>query len=181
MRYSHWYWRNVVNPELCSIWINRYKTQLQPGKVNVDGSHETEVASEWRKSNVCFPKEDDVLSFMRKFTLFANREAFGVDVSDFVEVQFTQYLGDENGYYNPHIDSYLNLSRRPYDRKLSAVALLSDPNDFEGGELFIGKEEIKLAKGDVVVFPSFLIHQVKPVTSGERYTLVSWMEGPHWR
>ena len=36
-------------------------------------------------------------------------------------------------------------------------------------------------KGTVLIFPSFYKHQVQPVTSGTRHSLVTWVEGPHWR
>ena len=66
--------------------------------------------------------------------------------------------------------------------------LLND--DFEGGELQLEcgspvQEErhqtVKLAKGDIIFFPSFHWHRVLPVTSGERHSLVGWVCGPNWR
>ena len=73
-------------------------------------------------------------------------------------------------------------------RKLSMVIQLSDPKDYEGGILEIHAnehyppppDELK-RRGTIVVFPSFLRHRVIPVTKGVRYSLVAWIEGPHFR
>lgn len=75
-------------------------------------------------------------------------------------------------------------------RKISSIMLLND--EFEGGEVcfyrlatsavfpyFVKVEEIvlPLEKGDLVVFPSDILHTVKPVTKGERYSIVTWHSG----
>ena len=57
---------------------------------------------------------------------------------------------------------------------------VSGPEAYEGGELEIdtisGTDQIKFAAGDAVVYPSTLLHEVKPVTSGERIVFVTWVE-----
>ena len=71
-------------------------------------------------------------------------------------------------------------------RKLSVSVQLSDPNHYKGGNLefadFIGTPEQKYLrpKGTVIVFPSFIPHQITPVTEGVRHSLVGWYEGLHW-
>ena len=70
-------------------------------------------------------------------------------------------------------------------RKLTMILLLSDPGvDFTGGELQLnlGAQEgaitVDLPKGRIVAFPSWMLHQVKPVLSGVRKSIVVWVEGP---
>ena len=62
---------------------------------------------------------------------------------------------------------------------------LSDPSEYEGGELklYNGHEPItiKREKGLIVFFPSYTLHEVTPVTKGERYTLVGWVHGPAFK
>lgn len=87
---------------------------------------------------------------------------------------FNAYSGSENAY-GFHADSALR--RLPgtsgYLRAdVSATLFLSDPDDYEGGELTIedsfGRHGIKLPAGSLVVYPSSSIHAVLPVTRGER-------------
>ena len=75
-------------------------------------------------------------------------------------------------------------------RKISMIVSLSEPTDYEGGQLefdpinedhdsgrnVLECQEIK-PRGSVVVFPSFVWHRVKPVTKGTRYSLVIWNIG----
>jgi len=66
-------------------------------------------------------------------------------------------------------------------RKLSLVLQLSDPKDYEGGELILHLSEeptvVPKKQGYVTIFPSFVLHEVTPVTSGTRHSLVSWISG----
>jgi PKHD-type hydroxylase len=87
------------------------------------------------------------------------------------------------GAYGTHIDSALmpvpgtNISVRG---DLSATLFLSEPNEYAGGELEIqgieGGQGIKLAAGDMVLYSSGYLHQVKPVTQGSRIASFFWVE-----
>ena len=72
---------------------------------------------------------------------------------------------------------------QPPVRKISMTLLLSDPSTFEGGELeFMSKgKTAKLKQGQAIFFSSWLQHRVKPVTKGERYSLVMWFGGPSFK
>ena len=63
---------------------------------------------------------------------------------------------------------------------LSATLFLSDPDSYDGGELVIedmaGDREIKLAAGDMILYPSTSLHHVAPVTRGERLAAVFWVQ-----
>jgi PKHD-type hydroxylase len=65
------------------------------------------------------------------------------------------------------------------------VVQLSDPSEYEGGELRLHTSQepviIRKEKGMVVCFPSYTLHEVTPVTRGERYTLVGWVHGPAFK
>lgn len=77
-------------------------------------------------------------------------------------------------------------------RKLSMTLSLSDPKDYKGGNLrfdlgphrgdnrYHTCKEIR-PKGSIVIFPSHVMHQVTPVTSGTRYSLVAWSLGPPFK
>ena len=89
------------------------------------------------------------------------------------EIQILKY--HVGGHYKFHIDNALNIPRT-----YSCILFLND--DYEGGDLvfkFPGEDneyKIKTQKNSVVVWPSNFLypHSVKPVTKGERYSVVSW-------
>ncbi|MEQ8434724.1 MAG: Fe2+-dependent dioxygenase [Oceanicaulis sp.] len=62
---------------------------------------------------------------------------------------------------------------------LSFTLFLSDPDGYEGGALALqdssGRTEVKLEAGDAVLYPTGALHQVNPVTSGERLAFVGWV------
>ena len=82
------------------------------------------------------------------------------------------YKGSDKGFYTEHRD---NQSRIQF-RKISCLCMLSNPEDYEGGELHFSelKKEFKLSKGSIIFFDSNLLHGVKPVTKGERYILLTF-------
>ena len=62
---------------------------------------------------------------------------------------------------------------------------LSNPTSLRDLQLVLNRQKDPLTMsiefGDVVVFPSFTLHQITPITKGIRYSLVSWVSGPSWR
>lgn len=98
-------------------------------------------------------------------------------------IQYTEYDYSVKGHYDYHLDVG-NLPPSCY-RKLSLVVQLSHPDEYKGGDLILklGKEEtvIKRKKGLCVVFPSYFLHKVCPVTSGLRRSLVTWISGPPFK
>lgn len=89
-----------------------------------------------------------------------------------------EYREEDMGCFVEHQDVY-------YDetdvRKLSMTIQLSDPNDYEGGQFSIMGENIPLEENQAVIFPSFLPHEVHPVTKGKRNVIIAWALGPHWQ
>ncbi|GGZ13010.1 Fe2+-dependent dioxygenase [Novosphingobium colocasiae] len=92
-------------------------------------------------------------------------------------------LYQDGGHYGTHVDSALmrwpeaNLTLRS---DMSATIFLSDPDEYEGGELLVegqyGAQAVKLAAGDMVLYPSSSLHQVTPVTSGQRICAILWLQ-----
>ena len=120
----------------------------------------------------------------------ANMEAgWRVNLSYTSPPQYTIY--EEGMFYNFHTDSE-DPSQRKEDgtqRKLSLSMQLNDPSKYEGGELRFQNHhtdetfsEPQFAhKGSVIVFPSYLRHEVTKVTKGTRKSLVAWCRGPEWQ
>jgi PKHD-type hydroxylase len=114
--------------------------------------------------------------------------AFGFDINLFHEIQFTEYDSAYTGYYGWHEDlRWIPQAGSNSQRKLSFVLQLSDPSTYTGGDLeFQMNEQSPMpadlrVKGTTIVFPSFIKHRVVPVTSGTRYSLVTWYEGPPFK
>lgn len=102
-----------------------------------------------------------------------NKRLFGYELESAQPLQLAEYnVGDA---YHWHLDLGPGDARL---RKLSATVQLTDPNAYEGGELeFWNTPPADSEQGTLIVFPSYLLHRVTPVTHGTRYALVAWAIG----
>jgi PKHD-type hydroxylase len=147
---------------------------------------DTSVVSSYRRSQVRWlPKDDrfmwlyDELAYM---ALTANEQMWKFDVNGMYEdIQFTEYYGNEKGFYDWHVD----IGESTAMRKISLVVMLSDPNDYEGGRLQFKTSQLERdvphELGTVILFPPYFLHRVSPVIGGLRRTLVLWVSGPPLR
>lgn len=94
---------------------------------------------------------------------------------------FNRYAGGE--HFGMHVDNAVRVKRGGSDRlrsDLSATLFLSDPDSYEGGELTVedtyGAHSVKLAAGDLILYPASSLHHVTPVTSGERVASFFWIQ-----
>lgn len=82
--------------------------------------------------------------------------------------------------YGDHVDDPVMGSGTRYRTDVSFTLFLSDPADYEGGELVVrtswGEQSVKLAAGDAVIYPSGTRHRVAEVTGGERLVAVGWVQ-----
>lgn len=113
----------------------------------------------------------------------ANRDFWEYDLTYLKGIQVTSYEKDD--YYKWHCD-YGAENDSNHTRKLSATLLITDPTEFEGGDLeFIDYHgntvSVPKSKGTMVIFDSRVPHRVTPVTKGKRISLVAWMLGPKLR
>ncbi|MFV0680574.1 Fe2+-dependent dioxygenase [Ottowia sp.] len=95
---------------------------------------------------------------------------------------FNRY-SDSGQHYGAHIDGAVLHSQRPDQwvrTDLSCTVFLAEPDSYDGGELVIqdtlGTQSIKLAAGDAVLYPGNRLHEVTPVTRGERLASFFWIE-----
>ena len=141
--------------------------------------------TEIRDSNISwlYPSDDLEWAYRRLTDVIMdlNSKYFKFDLFGFTEgFQFTHYK-EPYGKYKKHVDRGKNHSIR----KLSMSVQLSDPEDYVGGDfmLYEGEEPTILPKeqGKLILFPSYVLHEVKPVTKGERYSLVTWITGPSFK
>ena len=116
-----------------------------------------------------------------------NQENFDYILKFVENLQFTEYTECQQGFYLKHDDCGDNTRLENFVdiRKLSFSIQLSDPEDYDGGELIIynaNKEFIApKTKGTIIFFESTILHEVKPVKKGSRHALVGWVQGPNLR
>jgi PKHD-type hydroxylase len=113
-----------------------------------------------------------------------NNQFFHFDLTGCYEAaQLGIYKAKDKGHYDWHIDAGLKQS---VPRKLSMTLLLSDPDDFKGGNLELKTKNdtpitVEQKQGRAFFFPSYTLHRVTPVTKGIRRSLVMWIGGPPFK
>jgi len=196
--YPYVFWDGLFNDDEIKKVIEYCETLEKSKGVVVGKNGEMEENSLNRKSTVAWgnPNEENQWIFDRLLWVIdrLNDQFYGFDLNGFEAFQYTTYDGDEEdpGKYDYHMDTIMGLDK-PINmletRKLSLSLILSDPEEYEGGEFFIqmgSPEKDKLLKmeqkkGRVLAFPSFMIHGVEPVTKGTRKSIVVWVEGPKFK
>lgn len=112
---------------------------------------------------------------------FANKTHFNFDLTMIESLQYSIY--NEGDFFEYHLDSGNDSAMGV--RKLSFSILLSDPEEYEGGDLnlMFGKNPTvpKKTKGMIIFFPSHTLHRVTPITRGTRKALVGWVLGPNFK
>ena len=183
------YWEDLFTKEELNTII-RYCDDFCPevglvgdGYVPVETSRKSKVS--WIRRN----EENDWIFARIEFAVTKiNSKFFGFDIYRLTTLQYTLY-DEEGSHFTWHWDifcsndlynGYCNVQR-----KVSAVLQLSDPDEYEGGNLELSPGGSERAaprkKGYMSIFPSFVMHRVTPVTKGTRRTLVAWFTGPDWR
>ena len=174
------YWESAFSVEECKKIIEIGNKQKLTEGVVFSGKNKT-----IRDSKVSWLTPSDELDWVyRRITDIVfdlNNKYFKFDIYGFIEgLQFTHYK-QPGGKYKKHVDRGINA----YIRKLSLSIQLSDPKSYQGGELALYDEDnpivVPKEQGKLILFPSYTIHEVKPVIKGERYSLVAWITGPQFK
>ena len=137
-----------------------------------------------RKSKVMFIKpqaNEWIYDKLSTACIQTNTNRYKFDIIGFqTELQIASYT--DKGFFDWHQDF------GPGDvsnRKLSITVQLSNPDEYEGGELqFMINQNVFTAPKDLgtaIVFPSFDLHRVTPITAGCRMSIVGWIGGPPYR
>jgi PKHD-type hydroxylase len=179
MRTSWQMWSAELSDDIIKEIESRVDNTLEAGVFNEGGSDIRSSRVSW----LDFHK--DILELLYDYADQANRNAFHAHIYKKANIQYTEYHASEQGHYSTHHDIDWNRDDG-LDRKLSITVQLSDPTEYEGGEFYFSEvetpnPELSKKKGTILVFPSYLQHEVKPITKGIRKSLVAWFEGPTWR
>ena len=209
-KHNCWHFQSAIPENICNDIIklaNEKKIEkavtgnkLTDKKIDENSEGYINNLKKVRDSNVTWLEEPWIYNEIIPYIERANANARWNFDWDFLEqCQFTRYKKGQ--FYDWHRDSFDEPNNKPSVplehnkiRKLSVTLNLTDPKEYTGGELefdfqntgpgkkpetYICKEI--LPKGSLVVFPSYIWHRVKPVTSGERNSLVIWNLGYSYR
>jgi len=144
----------------------------------VDGKVTAGTQAAVVKNNQQLSEQAPQMQALRKLVLQAlNRNALFFTAALPLKILppfFNRYSGEAN-YYGYHVDNAMRMmpDGSGYVRAdVSATLFLTDPEDYEGGELMIedtfGRQSVKLKAGSIVVYPSSSVHEVTPVRKGAR-------------
>jgi len=165
-----------------------YQAESLPFMDAVTGTGDSSAQTDYRRSRVKWlNNEGDIRDLLFHYVSEANRAAFNVNVTNYAQIQYTEYLAENKGHYGWHHDIFWqgeSGETQNMDRKLSIVVQLSDHDCYEGGNFSfkeVDSPDLSFkSKGSILVFPSYLTHKVEPVTFGRRLSLVAWFYGPRW-
>jgi len=105
-----------------------------------------------------------------------NQQSLGFELEQTESLQLLSYGPGQ--HYDWHVD--IGTAELAH-RKLSLIVPLSDPADYEGGELelFFSDQPTMASKarGALVLFPSFVLHRVRAISRGRRFSLALWLRG----
>ena len=177
----------ILSPQQCQELIKLGQAEpLSDGGLMTAGHPNTKdyTARKNKVSHIPFDKASKIYSDLLGWMQLVNRNRFGFEGMQMQEAgQYSEY--SKGDFYNWHMDIGINAIPVPPVRKISLSLLLNDPKEFEGGELEIFSRAgdtndnfvFKLKQGQALFFASFHVHRVKPITSGNRKSLVMWFGG----
>jgi SM-20-related protein len=184
---------NFLDPQLCDDY--RSEMKRVGGKAATVSAHsEDEVDENYRRTRQADVSEETTASLQARLETVkpALEKHFGLSLDEVQKPQFLTYR--EGDFFRPHSDSSDedDAAEGVKRRRVSVVSFLNDESDepaqgcYGGGQLtfygLLGDESsdspvgipVDGKAGQLVAFPSEMLHGVAAVTHGERYTIVSW-------
>jgi PKHD-type hydroxylase len=177
----YWFDKGFTDQELDKIYREVGEIPFQEATV-VGGNKQIRSSSiKWVPQS---EKWEWLYDKLMRMAIEANDVLWNFDLHTAPEgIQYTEYHASAGGHYGWHQDigpGMLSL------RKVSITVQLSAPDEYEGGDLEIwqggdGPLQAPRGRGNVVIFPSYMMHRVSAVTKGTRRSFVLWLGGDHYR
>jgi len=174
----YWCFDDALNPDACEKIIESIELQTDGEYAGIGISREKIIDKNIRDvKHVNLFTHRGIGATMAGMGLYANRQAWNFNITHSNQTDYLKYSFD--GHYSAHVDTFLAPKQKDC-RKLTVLVFLND--DFEGGRFFLQNSDQKIyppqSPGSCLVFPSFVLHGVEPVTKGIRRSIVTWMIGP---
>ena len=179
--YNYWHFSDAMTPESAKRLIESIEGQIEGEDAAIGAGNLGLINKEVRDvKKVNLPSYRGIGATMVGLGMTANHQAWKFDVTHSNQTDYLKY--DVEGHYHAHVDTFMD-PNEPECRKLTVLIFLND--DFEGGKLFLQNGHNKIyppqAAGTCLVFPSFMLHGVEPVTKGVRRSVVTWLVGPWFK
>jgi len=186
VNYTNYYWfeEGFTAEELETI--EQMTSDLEFEKAAIGQDNVSQTNESYRKSSVKWCPQNEkwewVYSKLHNMISEANQSMWKMELTHMRErIQYTEYY-EGGGHYDWHMDCGIGIQNQ---RKVSVTVQLAGPEEYEGGDLQFklgaGTITAPRGKGVVVIFPSFYLHRVTPVTKGTRKSFVLWVGGEPYR
>lgn len=186
MKYTWVQYDDVITKAQCKQLIEAGKTNgLYDAKINDEGTDKPDYydpdVRNCQLAKIPFQQllwMEDLLSEALSEINFSN---YNFDLVGFSDLQMIEY--NKGTYFKRHLDNFLG--EMEYQRKITFIIQLTDPDEYVGGDLVVythEDEEIMTRKqGSLIVFPSYTMHEVREVLSGTRHSIIGWVLGPDFK
>ena len=190
LTHNYWFFKKVIPIKTCNEILKACRKKIIEQPATFNGIDKTK-----RNCKIAWINDKWIYDIINPFIHAANKKAgwnFQWDWNE--DSQFTIYEKDH--YYGWHADQGVGALKHTSKningktRKLSLTLQLTDKTQYEGGDFQFSwidtakKDLLKITTvddvkdiGTIIVFPSFIWHQVLPVTKGKRESLVNWSVG----
>lgn len=182
----YWRWQSAIPKSLCEELKSEFKLAELNNQVS-EGLTYINDPLESKKQRDCeilrLKTNHWAEGVLYNHARYANQAAgwdYKIDTTE--SVQLARYKA--NQFYNWHYDEDMISHRNGKNRKLTAIIMLSENAEYQGGLLRLKDDDetqLLINQGDLIVFPSHLEHRVEAVTSGTRMTATMWVQGDKFK
>ena len=194
---TFYYYKNVLNDQMINQLTTDVETNYEFRKGQTGVKELGTESSSYKTNNrdIAYigidPKFKWLYDMLWPLAIEANDQLFHFDIDIVTDpIHYVIYPEPTGPQSNDggHLDWHMDVGAHAVNkRKLAMTVQLSDPKDYDGGdfEIWFGGSEkptvVPREKGDVIIFPTFNMHRVTPITRGERRCLVFWTGGRPFR
>ena len=193
---TYWYAQNVFNDQMINDLTQMVESnyKFEKGRTGTRELGTDTDSYDTNNRDIAYlepaPHTKWLYDLLFPLVLQANQETFHFDIDIVTDpIHYVIYPAPTGPQSNDggHLDWHMDTGALAVNkRKLAMTVQLSDPKDYDGGDFeiwFGGKQStiVPREKGDVIIFPAFNMHRVKPTTRGERRCLVFWTGGRPFR
>jgi len=186
---DYYYYKNVFNDQMIKELENMVHTnyKFSKGRTGIAELGTDTDSYQTNNRDIAYitpmPYSKWLYDLLFPLALEANEKLFHFDIDIVTDPIHYVIYPEDGGHLDWHMDTGAYGVNK---RKIAMTVQLSDPSEYEGGEFeiwFGGQQSVIVPreKGDVICFPAFCMHRVRPITKGQRKCLVFWTGGRPFR